>query len=434
MPFALPELGFLAYAVLMLIIAASIGTLLGFLDRFTPNLRILGWDGFGWVHRGIGDIQAWQVGVEDAAILRIRNVLVDIGHITKSLFSGHLSVAYQLYNLIRHVNNASVPNAQNSANQYTNSQVSQAEAALAAQLDRTHADLAAGISSVSHGLAVLGHTTVPAEIATSRSAIETELRNADAGINTTIGSLSSAMTTDLANVWDAIGPLQTAVSSTLPASIAALAAREQADIVAARATAVHDLQNAQSRLQSDLNTVNDSLSTQITTAQQAAAALSAADLTTAEGQATAIAAQDAIATATAAQSALNTKAASLQASITSNERSITTLQATTAITLPALPNVTIPSDITVPVAVGALAASVAGVITEIDRCMVSTCDGPNNYQNLLNMVTGGIDFAAMIAFLASAANDPEGEAKAFSSVATGLYTTGHALVDGLLAL
>ena len=111
-----------------------------------------------------------------------------------------------------------------------------------------------------------------------------------------------------------------------------------------------------------------------------------------------------------------------------------TLEATTTIALPALPDVSIPGTITVPVAVGALAGALAGVITEVDTCMISACGGPNSLENELQKLAGLFAITGDLSFLAAAIKDPVGTEQAIAGTLSGLYTAGHDTLDALLSL
>lgn len=91
--------------------------------------------------------------------------------------------------------------------------------------------------------------------------------------------------------------------------------------------------------------------------------------------------------------------------------------------------------------VGALAGTVAGVATgvaaitaEFGECAVTTCDGPNNLQGLLQNVLGLVDVATIGAFLAAVINDPAGAEAQYSGLIQSTFSTAQSTVDSLLAL
>ena len=434
MPFALADLGAILFALLMVGIAASIGTLTRFLDGFVPTFRVFGVDVFGWAHRGLEDIHQWSTDISNGVILRLRDMFVDIGHVLKRTHVAQLSFGWNILGLIRHTNNVTVPNAQNAADANTANQVNSARNDAANRANALEGELHQAEGNLQANINTLQNVVVPNAITTSHNSVEADLAQRTATLNAKINALGDAMTADLSSVWNGINALQVAVATTLPTAIAQQGQADAQAVADARAKAASDLAATNAALSNQLAQTADALSTAQANADAANAAIAAADLATAEGRATAVAAADSLAVANRAADALTATQTALQGQINTNAAAIVTLQQTTAITLPGLSDVTIPSSITVPLAVGALAVSVAGIITEIDRCMVSTCEGPNNYANLLNHIMGGIDLAAMVAFLAEIIKDPSGEAKSFASVATGIYHDGHALIDGLLSL
>lgn len=434
MPFLFPVLGDFVYALLFLCVAGSIGVLTSFLNGFVPNPGIFGVHPLQFIHDGIDDIHSWAVNTCDSAILRLRNVFVDIGHVVVTLVKAELGVISAAYDLIFHVNNTTVPNATSQAESQARNEVAAAAQDATNQFNKAEDNLTAAKAALVADLDYLRNTTLPQELNSTKAAVEAELVSAINGVDGQLAQLGNAMTTDLANVWDVLNPLNTAVSSTIPAELTQLGVKEQSDVAAASASAKSDLLAATAVLGTELENAKSDLANQIAQSKAASDALAAADLSTAEGQAAAISAQDSLQVAQAAAASLAVAVSGLQAKIDANTAAITTLEATEVISLPSLNDISIPSSITVPIAVGALAVSVAGIISEIDQCMVTACEGPNNYLNLINSALGAFNIVELVTFLQSVVHDPTGEAKALSSVAGDLYSEGHSLIDGLLSL
>ena len=434
MPFVIAGLGDLAYALILFCIAAAIGTLTLELRRLVPDVSILGYHPFGFLDGALSDVHKWAVNTSDSAILRLRNLVVDVAHIDKRIVQAVISALTHVSGNIAHLFNVVIPDAQNAAQGF------------AQDLANTEHSFAQGISNTLHGdlsntdtsLTNLWnytqgafHQALEGDIA---GAAATALAGAEAFAKDGLDNLTQAVNGELSSVWSAIQPLQVAVSSTIPAEIIAQSQQEQSDIAATRQQDAANLAATAQSLQAELQNTQESLNTQITNNALAAAALSQADLTTAEGVAQADAAQARLVATQDAATALQATATDLQGKIDTNSAAIVSLNQTQAITLPSLPDISIPQSITVPLAVGALATAVAGVITEFDRCAVTACDGPNNYANLLQTLMGGADLAAILAFISEAARDPKGEAQSFAGVASGIYNDGHSLIDDLLSL
>lgn len=108
----------------------------------------------------------------------------------------------------------------------------------------------------------------------------------------------------------------------------------------------------------------------------------------------------------------------------------------TAVPLPIVPPIAgVTTEATTIVAgITAVGVAVASLAREFESCAVTSCDGPNNLQGLLNGLLGLGGLAALGEFLNEAINHPaQAEAK-YASVFGGLVTTGESLFDDLLAL
>jgi hypothetical protein len=435
MPFAIADLGALACALIAFLLAMFAAVLVGWLSRNIPNPCAFGFHPLGFIQGMLGDLHDWLVSTGDSSLLMVRDLLADLAFIDNWLVHGTVSVFVHAFALIDHLDTVVIPEAVSVA-------VHDLTAALQGNAFREQEDHAAALAAaaaaalatkrVADEIGHVRHGTVEGDVA---AADNDATAKAGTYTNTKIAALSSDIAAHLTTVWNAIGPLQVAVATTLPDEIAADAARAASDEAADARTAAANLATTAANLTHNLASVKSQLSAAIDTATAAAAATSAADLATAEGRAQAAASSAAAAVAASSAQALAAQATALQDQIDAAQAEIAKMAATETITMPVPADVAASSTITIPLAVAGLAAAVAAITTEVDNCMVSACPGsPNNWINLLQNLVGAASLADILAFIAMAAKDPQGEAAAFSSVASGLYTEGHALIDDLLAL
>jgi hypothetical protein len=434
MPAAFAAIGDLLFAILCIAIAMSILTFGKFIAQLIPNLPLIGSALRDGVTDAIEDAGGWLVGQASSSWDRLANFITDIGYMDKWVAIHTIGALANLFNQTGYLNlyiGNSVTSLQNNIN-HTNDTV--VPAAISTAENEAHSELATTATNLQNNINSVVDNTIPTEVGAAAATAHSELVTATDNLQNNINSLSSDVTTELANVWDNLNPLNTAVYTSLPNLIAANAAAAAAQEAADARTAQGNLVAATDDLQGNLDLVQAQLQSSIASQGAAETALAAADLQTAEGQATAVAAAATIAAEAQAQTSLKATAATLQGNIDLNTQQIDTLETTTAINLPALPNVSIPSTISVPVAVGALALSVSGIISEIDSCMVSVCDGPNNITSLLNGILGGLTTLGEIGFIAAAIKDPVGTAGTFDPLLSGLYGIGHDAFDELLSL
>lgn len=78
--------------------------------------------------------------------------------------------------------------------------------------------------------------------------------------------------------------------------------------------------------------------------------------------------------------------------------------------------------------VAGIGAAVAALTSEFESCAVTTCEGPNNLQGLLQTLLGLTSIAAFGAFLEQAISDPSDAVSEYegqlSSVVSGIVTGG----------
>lgn len=71
-------------------------------------------------------------------------------------------------------------------------------------------------------------------------------------------------------------------------------------------------------------------------------------------------------------------------------------------------------------------------VKDLEECAVRTCEGPNNFSELLKAALGVVDLGALGAFLAAAINEPANAEQTYASTVGGAYTDAEAGVNALL--
>lgn len=412
---AIADLAGIAFAYMaygLLLIAAAI---LGWLAGAIPNPSILGFHPLGFIQTLLQDIEHFFDGLADGVGVVLHDLIMSLTWSFSQLFGLITGIFSNHAAALDHIAGTTVPQAITTANGHANTAVA-GERARATHAEQQLAQAAAQAGSAAAAVkalvGIVGHGTVESDIAQARGEA---VSSAKSYTDQQAHDLVAEMQSKLAGVWSAIKPLQTAVSTTIPAEI-----RQAADQAAA--TASSDAAAVQAQLtarvvalQDQLDSTRSDLQDAISSASAAQAAVSASDLTTAEGQAQAAAGVAQAAAAAQAAAGLATAVGALQKEIDAANGAIAAGSATTTIRLPALPDVSIPGTIAVPIAVGALAQAVAGVLEEVDSCMVSNCgSGPNNIGNVLKTLLGaGLDLAEF-GFIAAAIKDPTGTADALA--------------------
>ena len=413
MPFALADIVPILAALLLLMLAICAAQLLAKINSVVPDPSILGYHVFGWFHSGITDLHQWANDAAAASIEVLHDVITDTGWLFKRLASSEVSVIRHVWSNLTHVANVVVVDATQAAESFAPA----AAHAVEAQAQAWYNDA----RSYAGGLA----TSLQDNI--DRVIDVTNLQH-------NITSVADDLANDLAYLEGILGPLSTAVFSTIPAALALEALTEKQDNAATQAADAANLKSAVQTINGKISEINAEIGIQgvaIDTANQAIDSLDKTSATYGIDLANQLAAID---QAQGNIDSLTNQADGLQTQATAAQSQLDVLKQTQAITLPGLPDFAIPGSLVVPVAVAGLASVVADIATEIDRCMVTTCEGPNNILSLLNGVLGGVQLAELAAFLAAAVHDPSGEAKVFASGASGLYNEGHALIDDLLSI
>lgn len=196
---------------------------------------------------------------------------------------------------------------------------------------------------------------------------------------------------------------------------------------AAIATADADARNMVNSLQSEIEQELAGVNSQLTELQKLATSTLPADIAK---QAQIAAAEvnaakaslisDLDAEATTEQQALSSGLATIQGQVSIDGAQIGSLDQAVGITIPA--------------AIGAVAASVAAVTTEVDNCMVSACGGPHSLENELQNLAGLFATTGELSFLGAAIKDPQGTAETMDAIIGPWLQSGKDLFDELLSL
>lgn len=434
MPFAIAGLGDLLFCVLCLAIAAALLTIGKFAGALIPNVPVIGSAIRDGVTNAVSSAGDFFINLTKGSWSRLTQLVLDAVWLGKAWAQGTVDAISHAIDIAFHVGVNLANTAVSLQNNIDHAVAVTVPTLIGNAVSAVEGDLTHTATSLQNNIDRVVSTDIPQAVDDAKAVLNSELQTVETNLQNNINNLSGNVTAALSSVWSAIDPLQTAVSSTIPAAIASTASTAAAQSKQVADTAQANLVSTAQALQSNLDAVQGQLQSSIAAESAAQSALAAADLTTAEGRADADAAQATITAEQTSQASLTAAVATINGQLSDVTKQLQTLEATQTITLPPLADVTVPGTITVPVAVGALAAAVAGVITEVDNCMVTACEGPNNWKNLLSGALGVLDFAEIAAFLAAAYADPKGEGDLVAVGAGDLYSAGHALIDGILSL
>lgn len=114
------------------------------------------------------------------------------------------------------------------------------------------------------------------------------------------------------------------------------------------------------------------------------------------------------------------------------------LPAPVAVPIPNAPAITISDTTEMATAIAAVGAAVVAITSEFDSCAVTSCDGPNNLQGLLNTILGLAGLAEFAVFLKDAIDNPAGVeseyAATFQGIIQPLVTGGGDVFSALEAV
>lgn len=434
MPFAIADLAPLLYAVLTLALACMTGLLVKLVSAMVPDIPVVGSALRDGINAAGNKVYQFLIGQAHGAWTVAHDILTDLVWADKWLANNTLKVLSHLGDQASHIWSGLEGSVQNIEATFANLTTVVIPRDISSAVTTVDSRITSTATSLQNNIDRVIDQTIPDQINNLHTEVSSAISSTATSLQNNIDRLSVELTQDLAGVWDSINPLQIAVSTTLPGLIEQEASSEAAATAAVGAAAHAELVTATNNLQGNLNAVQSGLQTSITAAAAAAAALAAADLKTAEGVSAAQAAQATITSENYSQLQLTTEAESLQQQIDYNRQQIDTLEATQTISLPAVYGITAPATITVPLAVTALATEVVSIASEIESCMITSCDGPNSLTNQLSKLSSLFSAAGELSFVAAAIKDPVGTADALSDVVGSLWDTGQSLFDDLLSI
>lgn len=435
MPFILPLLGDLVFGLVVVLFAIAgyvvVRALQATVSRTFP---VVG----GWIAEAIGGasslIQGWFVATNRAVFGRVAAVIRAWPYIAGELGYWIVQAFNHQGDQIAHHNNVSIPNARNDAISASHGYTDTVHTITDARIDGVVSDIAGTAENLQHNIDGLSnyvngpfHADVYNAIAAAGTAAETEAR-------LELQRAEADLVARIAGDETIVSNLNEVATVALPAAIAA---GVQSAKDAAHAELVGQVQALTSRLDDLQRQIAQAASDEqmaLSQVTQAIAAQRAADLTTEQGRIDAAAA----ATLATAQMGIAAEAAQRAAALDAQSKAVAvqldTINATETITqanIGTLENVT---SVVIPASIAAVAAGVASITAEFERCAVTACEGPNNWQQLFQAAYGLAAGAEVAEFLANAIKDPTGEAASLASVASGVYNDGHALLDSLLSL
>jgi hypothetical protein len=434
MPFLLVGIGDIAYTALLFLLAAAVGTLTAVILRHVPNPSIFGAHPLSFIPDALHAITDDLQNASDSSLHRLHDLIVDIGYIDNLIVS---DIVHAIDHALRHVAylyNTTIPSAASDVQQFASDIVGSLRQDVSTDVSVINAGVQGVRDGISHFENYVNNQLAPSIEQDISQAASNALNTAEDYASQATHDLAAQMTAALGGVWSAISTLQTAVTQTLPDEIQRQAASDAAALQSGLQSVYADISNVTnaltgqitsvsqqdaSALSNALDNVNNkitSLGSSLTTNLQQAVSNLSNTITTTAGQVTAY-----------AQTQLDTAVGGVQ-------QEITTLQQVAQVTLPAVLDTVPATVITVPAAVAALAGSIAGLISEVDNCMVTTCDGPNNISSVLNKLWNGITDVGELGFLAAAIKDPQGTAGGLEAVWDGVFSAAHDTFDALLSL
>ena len=436
MPFVLGDLAAVAFAGIAFLLSVAAAWLVFFLDGHIPNPGVFGVHPLGFIHGFLDSLGTHFVRAGEADAHLIRAIVVDTAHAANRVVAGITSVLVHHAAQMDHIAGTLLTGLGADLVNYADGKTL-AEMERAAHAEGTIAASAAAAGAVAAGavasIGAVKHGTVEGDISASHDAA---VSSAKSYTDSHVLSLQQALNSEIAGNSAAIGVLSTAVSSTLPAAIAGVAQADRAALDAKASAIMGQLAIQAQALQDSINSVDLQLQGSIAQASQAAATVAAANLGTAEGYASAQAAAAAGAAAQTAAANLSAAKAALQVKLDATNSKVAALQATTTLTIPGLTDVSIPGEVTVPLAVAGLASVVAAITAEMTRCMITACDetSPNNLTNALRGILATLSAVGEIGFLAEAVRDPLGTASVLAPVLDTIDGGAVSLLNDLLSL
>lgn len=480
MPVALGGLAGVAVALLAALLAISVWVLMRAIGNSIGNIRIGPFVAHvGSWFAGIGNSVAnWIVDQVRDSWSELTNWFLGHAYLITQLSREVVNVTRHLGDQIAHIVNVVIPDAVNSAGNYADRQITTA-------ISEVHAEVRNAHDAISQALSAADRSIYEA-VARVRSTVAGDLKSiashvADVAQNYTDGavhdlrkwtehgisdaeSTAAKATSDLAkkiggeisDLSDTVARnLRTAESYALAQAtrVEGIAAKEFKDaedyarqqaadalaeaekgIAAAREYAAGQAADALKTATDEISTAKDALSKGIAAADtlaQTAINNAAADLTAAEqyaaGQASSAESAAVTAGTAAASQALGTAVGTLQDALGGVYTDLTGKAIAAGGDLSTIEGLL----------AGAITGAVAAVatrVTSLERCAVTTCDGPNQLSGLLQGLLGLAEFAGVGAFLAELIDNPEKAVGEYAGAIEGTYSAGQSALQALLSI
>lgn len=412
MPFEIAALGDVLFALLAMAIGYAIITFGKFLANLIPNLPLIGSFLRDGVIRLTFDAGAWLMGAAHSSFARIQHLIADTHWLIVSPIAALISALDHHASQISTLHNVDIPAARDSAVATAHGYTDSVHAAIASALTVEHDNRISSQTHLANDIRAVEHwidTTVTSGI---RSDISTAVGNAERAITATLDTFEQHVEDQMTNVWADIHALQTSVSETIPKDIAAVAAN------AAKAVAAAEQQD-------------------IATLRQTAAALQtaiASGVAGAEHYAHNLAAN--------LQGNLDRRLHTVQVALTGNIRAdigavngkLDALIGKQSIDQSQINGLDTAVTVAIPATIGALATQIATITSEVDNCMVTQCAGPNNIENVIERLLGGLSTLAEIGYIAAAVKDPTGTAAGTAPYLDGIDSLANGALNALLSL
>jgi hypothetical protein len=434
MPFLLPLFGDALWAILAVLGAVAMALLVRALAATVGGLPLIGSALRGAIDYAGGKIQGWFTDATRYAWGRVSSLIRAWPYLLRDGFFGIVGVLVHLGDQIAHHNNVTIPQAANSARSDAYNHADSLAASLQANIDHTVAQESHDVISLQDNITSLSryvdgpfHSAIDNAISAAKTdaetAARTQLQSVEADIVARIGS-DEAIISQLSELT------QVAIPAEINQAIQTAESQAHAELSANVAAITTQLAGLQSQITANATAEANALAT----ARQAIATQQAADLSTAEG----VAQADAAAALATAQMGIAATAAQANAALQSQAAAVAaqlqTIQDTETITQANVGALQQTTAVAIPLSIAAVAAGVATITSEFERCAVTSCEGPNNFSNLLNDALGLVDTAGFFAFLAEAVHSPGTAVGDVLGLAGDLTSGAETLIDSLLSL
>lgn len=387
---ALPILGDLLFAVLCMALAYSITTFGRFIANLLPDVPLIGGAIKSAVIRYTDDAGNWLISATRFSYGRVHALLTDAAVVITGPLGLIISALEHHMALLSHLAGDVIPGVEALAKTFTLTQLAQEHA----HVNSVESTLQTAISNEAAKVAHLLDTTLPNTVAQLQSDVvdtaQTTLDKAESFVNTALSAVQHDLLSRIASVASDLSILGGTIASAIPQEI----------------------------------------STGIKSAVSAISAQFGPELATLSGEIDQLRTQldQAI---TAGNAALQQEIAGAIDVVTSK---LDTLRSTVALQQAQIGTVANDATVVIPAAIAGVAAEVASLTAEVENCAVTTCDGPNNIENVVNKLLSGLTTLGEIGFMVAAIKDPVQFADTFTPTLSGYVADATTLFNDLLSL